>query len=115
MDSTPDTEVILNLLEALCDYIVQYPPPGLTFEKIILRATGHFEILAMGWSNSHRIHAPLVHVDFTDGLVRIHHDGTDLDIAQWLMERGVKPEIIVPAHLPPEELKRIAPLSEGSA
>lgn len=97
-------EDILNLLEEITNYIGSNPPENLTFKTITLREEGFFQVLAHGWINSHRIHTSVLHVEFVGGKVQIYHDGTDIDVMGWLLDRGVSKQSFELVHLPPEEL-----------
>ncbi len=95
---------ILDLLDELTTYLSKYPPPNLTFKKVVIRDEGHFEVLAMGWRGSQRIHTPVLHLEYKVQKILVHYNGTDLDLEEWLLERGINKRQIIPAHLPPEEL-----------
>jgi len=64
---------------------------------IVLDETnGHYILFDIGWQNNLRIYLPFVHVDVKpDGKVWIQHDGTDLDIARELTQRGIPAASIV--------------------
>lgn len=57
---------------------------------------GHYILLDIGWQNNLRTYLPFVHIDVKpDGKVWIQHDGTDLNIAQVLIQRGIPAHYIV--------------------
>ena len=57
---------------------------------------GHYVLFSIGWQNIIREYLPFVHLDLKpDGKVWIQHDGTDLKIALWLVEKGIPKSDIV--------------------
>jgi hypothetical protein len=63
---------------------------------------GHYVLFSIGWHSYHREYAPFVHIDVRpDGKVYLQHDGTDLRIANWMMEKGIpQGEIVLAFHAP---------------
>jgi XisI protein len=63
---------------------------------------GHFVLFSIGWYQGKREYLPFVHLDVReDGKIWIQHDGTDLVIAQWLLDKGVaKEDIVLAWHSP---------------
>lgn len=63
---------------------------------------GHFILFSLGWYNNTREYLPFVHIDVKpDGKIWIQHDGTDLVLAQWLIDKGVpKKDIVLAFHAP---------------
>ncbi|MDP1817986.1 MAG: XisI protein [Leadbetterella sp.] len=63
---------------------------------------GHFILFSVGWYNNKREYLPFVHIDVKpDGKIWIQHDGTDLVLAQWLLDKGVpKKDIVLAFHAP---------------
>jgi len=56
----------------------------------------HFQLMNDGWRDLKRFYGCFLHVQVKqDGKVWIHHDGTDLGIAQFLVQRGIPKEDIV--------------------
>lgn len=63
---------------------------------IVDEKQGHYILLDLGWQEQRRTYLPFVHIDVKpDGKVWIQHDGTDLDIAQELIQRGIPASSIV--------------------
>jgi hypothetical protein len=57
---------------------------------------GHYVLFSIGWQDIIREYLPFVHIDVkSDGKVWIQHDGTDLKIALWLVEKGIAKNDIV--------------------
>ena len=63
---------------------------------------GHFVLFSVGWYNNKREYLPFVHLDVKpDGKIWIQLDGTDLVLAQWLLDKGVpKGDIVLAFHAP---------------
>lgn len=63
---------------------------------------GHYVLFSTGWRDDNRIYGPFVHLDVTqDGKVWLQHDGTNLEIATLLEEKGIpKEDIVLAFHAP---------------
>ena len=55
----------------------------------------------MGWRNQHRIYGPVLHLDIIDNKIWIQQDGTEVGIANELVELGVPKQDIILAFDPP--------------
>lgn len=75
-------------------------------QRIIDMDAGHFVLFSVGWHENKREYLPFVHFDVKpDGKIWIQHDGTDLVLAQWLIDRGVpKKDIVLAFHAPARRL-----------
>ncbi len=63
---------------------------------------GHYLLFSVGWHESQREYLPFVHLDVRpDAKVYLQHDGTDLRIANLLIERGIPAQEIVLAFQSP--------------
>jgi hypothetical protein len=71
-------------------------------QLIIDSVHGHFVLFSIGWYNNKREYLPFVHLDVKpNGKIWIQHDGTDLVVAQWLLDKGVpKSDIVLAFHAP---------------
>lgn len=71
-------------------------------QMIIDFERGHFVLFSVGWYDNKREYLPFVHLDVkSDGKIWIQHDGTDLVLAQWLIDKGVpKKDIVLAFHAP---------------
>ncbi|PZO09973.1 MAG: XisI protein [Leptolyngbya foveolarum] len=62
----------------------------------------HYQIVHTGWKNNvDRLYGCVVHVDIKDGKIWIQHDGSELAIADQLVEMGVPQQDIVLAYHAP--------------
>ena len=61
----------------------------------------HYHLLTVGWHHNERIRGTILHIDIKDGKIWIQHDGTEIGIANELVEMGIPKEAIVLAfHAP---------------
>ncbi len=61
----------------------------------------HYLILHTGWRDNYRTHGCSLHLDIKDGKIWIQHDGTEVGIANLLVEQGVpKEDIVLAFHSP---------------
>ncbi|MFX1255762.1 MAG: hypothetical protein ACFFCZ_29425 [Promethearchaeota archaeon] len=49
----------------------------------------------------------ILELGLNSSLILVYYNGTNIDIREWLMERGVPKKMVIPAHLPPDEMKYI--------
>ncbi len=69
---------------------------------------GHYLLFSVGWGHNRREYVPFVHLDVRpDAKVHIQHDGTDLKIAERLIEEGIEKQHIVLAFQAPNRRKLI--------
>ena len=62
----------------------------------------HYQIVHTGWKNNvDRLYGCVAHVDIKDGKIWIQHDGSELAIADQLVEMGVPQKDIVLAYHAP--------------
>jgi len=71
-------------------------------ETIFDDQRGHYLLLTVGWENDRREYAILLHIDIkTNGRVYLQHDGTDLEFALRLAEKGILKSDMVIAYRSP--------------
>lgn len=61
----------------------------------------HYQLVHAGWHKNRRKYGCLIHIDIKDEKIWIQHDGTEIGIANELVEMGVPKEDIVLAYHPP--------------
>ena len=66
----------------------------------------------MGWRNQRRIYGPVLHLDIMDNKIWIQQDGTEVGIANELVELGVPKQDIVLGFYPPN-LRKLSEFSIG--
>ena len=57
--------------------------------------TNQLGLLYVGWRNQRRIYDPVLHLDIMDNKIWIQQDGTELGIANELVELGVPKQDII--------------------
>jgi hypothetical protein len=63
--------------------------------------TDQYLVVSTGWNKEGRVHGCLIHVSIQDGKVWIQRDGTDVGIANELVQAGIpKDEIVLGFHEP---------------
>ena len=70
-------------------------------QAIIDHANGHYQSGVMGWRGNKRIRGATIHIDLKDGKFWIQYDGTEIGVANELVEMGVPKEDIVLAFYAP--------------
>jgi hypothetical protein len=60
----------------------------------------HYQLVHAGWHNQHRKYGCLIHLDLKDGKIWVQQDGTEVGVANELVELGVPKEDIVLAYQP---------------
>jgi XisI protein len=61
----------------------------------------HYQLLHLGWRGNKREFGCILHLDIKDGKIWIQHDGTEVGIANQLVELGVpKRDIVLAFHEP---------------
>jgi XisI protein len=79
------------------------PSPDQEYEVQTLFDTehDHYQLLHVGWRNNKRSFGCILHLDIKQGKIWIQHDGTEVGIANQLVELGVpKQDIILAFHEP---------------
>jgi len=60
-----------------------------------------YQLVHVGWSNKRRVYGCVVQMDLQHGKIWIQHDGTDIGIANELLNRGIPKSDIVLAFQSP--------------
>jgi XisI protein len=91
MDSLESTRAKIKKL------IQTIAPPADEIESQIITDTehDHYQITQVGWKNKRRVYGCILHLDIKDNKIWIQHNGTEIDIAQELMQMGISKEQIV--------------------
>lgn len=79
-------------------------PQWLEYEVVALFDVerDHYQLLHMGWRETHRAFGCILHLNIKGGKIWIQHDGTEVGIANQLVALGVPREDIVLAFHEPE-------------
>lgn len=63
----------------------------------------HYQLVHAGWNKNQRKYGCLMHFDIIDGKIWIQHDGTEIGVANELVELGIPKTDIVLAYQPPSK------------
>lgn len=87
----------LEIIEqALCDLARAYATSDKTRTlRAFDRERGQFLLIDEGWDGYRRIHNVWVHIEWNEGKIWIHEDGTEEGVAYLLAAAGVPRERIV--------------------
>ncbi|MBI2808931.1 MAG: XisI protein [Planctomycetes bacterium] len=64
-------------------------------QTVFDRTNDHYLILHVGWGKQRRIHGVLAHIDLVGDKLWIQTDGTEVGLANELVEAGISPQQIV--------------------
>lgn len=61
----------------------------------------HYQLTYIGWEDQQRIFNLILHFDIKDGKIWIQHNGTEVSVAQRMVEKDVaKSDIVIGFHSP---------------
>jgi hypothetical protein len=88
-------EILRDLIESIA--AISPSTPEVETQKIIDDENGHYLLFSVGWENNRWVYATFVHLDIKPtGRVWLQHDGTDLHIAELLVQKGIpKSDIVI--------------------
>lgn len=87
-------QIIKQLLEEYAGY--EPPDSPIELETIFDTERDRYELVALGWRKTKRIHGCVIHIDIKNDKVWLQHDATDARIAKQLVEMGIpKKEIVL--------------------
>ncbi len=58
----------------------------------------HYQVFHAGWQKYRRVFGPLIHIDIIEGKIWIQYDGTEIGVANELVELGIPKQDIVLAY-----------------
>jgi hypothetical protein len=91
-----------HIQQVLKKYGAYKPAYGDVEVEVICDIEGnHYQLVSVGWHGQERIYGCIAHLDIKDGKVWIQHDGTEVGIANELVELGIpKQDIVLAFHAP---------------
>lgn len=93
-------QIIHRLIESLSK-VDPHEPADATI-KVMDEPGGHYLLFNNIWKDGRRYYGCFLHLDvYPDGKIWIQHDGTDLNVAELLMDSGILKEEIVLGFQPP--------------
>lgn len=85
-------QIIQQLLE---DYSHRRSDDNIESQTIFDFQQDHYQVVNVGWQNEKRVYGSVLHLDLKDDKIWLQYNGTEIDIAQQLVELGVPPSDIV--------------------
>ncbi len=94
-------------VEKIIEEYSQYKPKygDIEVQIILDRERDHYQLLNVGWDGNERIRGCVFQIDLKNEKIWIQHDGTEIGIANELVELGVPKEDIVLAYYKPNRRK----------
>jgi hypothetical protein len=60
-----------------------------------------YQLMRTGWQDERRIYGALIHIDLEDEKIWIQYDGTEVGVANELLDQGIaKDDIVLAYHSP---------------
>jgi XisI protein len=95
-------QIVTDLMQEIQSHVPKQIR-GVEEQFIFDQDNGHFIHFGVGWQNDNWVYASYIHIDVKPtGRVWVQHDGTDLIIADRLVERGIPSKDIVIGFQPPQ-------------
>jgi hypothetical protein len=80
----------------LGDYSDRRSDENIESQTIFDLKRDHYQVVNVGWQNGKRVYGCVLHLDIKNGKIWLQYDGTEIYIAQELVELGVpKTEIVL--------------------
>ncbi len=97
---------IANYRQYIQQFIKRYATYGASSkhierETIFDTANDHYQLVNVGWRDERRVYGCVLHFDIKNEKVWIQQNGTEIDVAEELMNSGVPREDIVLAFQSP--------------
>jgi hypothetical protein len=91
-----------QIQEILREYSTHKPAYGdVEMELIFDRERDRYQLVCTGWSQKRRIYGSLIHIDLKGDKIWIQSDGTEVGIANLLVDQGIPKQSIVLAYQSP--------------
>lgn len=88
--------------EVLTEHSQIKPAYGeIKMELMFDRQRDRYQLLRAGWLEERRVYGTLIHIDLEKAKIWIQYDGTEVGVANELVERGIPKEDIVLAYHSP--------------
>jgi hypothetical protein len=96
MDSVNIQKLQQTSIQVLQDYLefLGHDPES-ELQLIIDENNHHYLLLEAGWHKNQRIYGNLIHLDIINNKIWIQQDGTEIGIANELVDLGIPPQQIV--------------------
>lgn len=92
-----------ELVKKIIDQYEQYKPKygQIEVQKIFDKERDHYQLMNVGWHGNRRLRGCVLQIDLKNDKIWIQHDGTEIGVANELVEWGVPKEDIVLAYYAP--------------
>jgi hypothetical protein len=88
--------------QILTEHSTHQPAYGdVEMELIFDRERDRYQLVCTGWSKKRRIYGSLIHIDLKGDKIWIQSDGTEVGIANLLVDKGIPKQNIVLAYQAP--------------
>ena len=95
------TQAQKAILEVLTNITPTAKIGTLEYQKVLDTERHYYQLVVSGWQQGKRVHGIVVQMDIRDGLIWIQEDGTDVNLANELVQLGISEDKIVLAyHVP---------------
>jgi len=91
-------ELLQKILKA---HFAQLQDDETEVQLILDKERNHYLLMLVGWHEQRREYASLIHIDIKDNKIWIQSDGTEIGVANELVEAGVPQKDIVLAFKSP--------------
>lgn len=89
--------------QILAEYSTHQPAYGdVEMELIFDRQRDRYQLVCTGWNKKRRIYGSLIHIDLKGDKIWIQSDGTEVGIANLLVDKGIPTQNIVLAYQAPD-------------
>ncbi len=93
MDSLTQYRAIVQTL--LSDYSDRRSTDEIESQSNFDLQRDHYQVVNVGWENNRRVYGCVLHLDIKNNKIWVQYNGTEIDIAQELVDRGVPKSDIV--------------------
>lgn len=100
---TPYRQAVIEVIRYYGQFVPAYGE--IRNELIIATEQDHYALIHVGWDKHRRVHGMVIHIDIIDGKIWIQWDGTEIGVANDLVDAGIPREAIVLAFHHPKKRK----------
>lgn len=77
--------------------------PGIERQVVVDFSNHHYLLINLGWHRGRFVYNTLLHFDIQEGRIWVQQNGTEIEIADELIARGVSPSDIILGFVPEAE------------
>ncbi|MCM0594210.1 MAG: XisI protein [Gloeotrichia echinulata IR180] len=99
-------EKLVSYRQIIKDILLKYSQIKPAFGEIEMEVLfdlerDRYQVIRTGWLQKKRVYGVVIHIDIKGGKIWIEYDGTEVGVADILLEKGILPEDIVLAYHSP--------------